>query len=148
MSLVGCYSSDMIHIYKSLKSHYLTFSSKDLAELPNQLQPMLLVPKPKFKKCEQVWFLKSHARKNPLRKTVELLVEGTMDSNTKGRTFTNKNLQHTGITRMKERMVLVEKGMMITRHRDNESYAKYNVCILDLEHWAYQDLILGHLVNY
>jgi hypothetical protein len=80
---------------------------------------MFLVPKPKFKKCEHIWFLKSLDRKNPLKKVVKLLVEGTMGSNTKGHTFTNKTLQHIGITRMKEGMVPVEKGMMITRHRDS-----------------------------
>jgi hypothetical protein len=107
---------------------------------------MFFVLKPKFKKCEQVWFLKSHVGKNPLGRTVKTLVEGMLGINTKEHTLTNKTPKRIGITRMEEGMVPVEKCMMITGHRDLKSCAKYKVCILDSEQRACQDLISGNSV--
>jgi hypothetical protein len=97
---------------------------------------MFLVSKPKFKKSDSIWFLKSPMGKNPLGRTVKTLVEGTPGINTEGRTFTNKAARRIGITRMEEEMVPIEKGMRITRHRDNKSYAKYNACLPNMEQRA------------
>jgi hypothetical protein len=140
---VDCYTEDVIRTYKALKSHWPTFSAKDLAELPNKAQPMFLVPKPKFKKSDSVWFLKSPVGKNPLGKTVKTLVEGTPEINSEGRNFTNKTAKRIGITRMEECMVPMEKGMTITGHRDMKSYSKYNAFVPDSEQRACQDIISG-----
>jgi hypothetical protein len=51
---------------------------------------MFLVLKPKFKKCEQVWFFNSLVEKNPLGRAMKTLEEGTLGINTKGHTLTNK----------------------------------------------------------
>jgi hypothetical protein len=104
---------------------------------------MFLVPKPKFRSTDQVWFLKSPVGKNPLGRTVKALVEGTERINKEGRTFTNKTPRRIGISRMEEGLVPVEKGMRITGHRDMKSYAKYNSCLPDSEQRACQDLISG-----
>jgi hypothetical protein len=40
---IDCYSTDVVEIYKCLKSHWSTFTSEDLAELSNGAQPMFLV---------------------------------------------------------------------------------------------------------
>ena len=107
---------------------------------------MFLVPKPKIKKLDSVWFLKSPVGKNPLGKTVKSLVEGTPEINSVGRSFTNKTARRIGITRMEEGMVPVEKGMLVTGHRDVKSYSKYNACVMDSEQRACQDLISGDSV--
>ena len=143
---VDCYTEDVVRTFKCLKSHWPNFTAQDLAELPNGAQPLFLVPKPKIKKCDPVWFLKSPVEKNPLGKTVKTLVEGTPEINAVGRCFTNKTARRISITRMEEGMVLVEKGMSVTGHRDVKSYSKYNACVMDSELRACPDLISGESV--
>jgi hypothetical protein len=140
---VDYYSEDVIETFKCLKSHWPMFTADDLSELPGRVQPMFLVPKPKFRSTNQVWFLKFPVGKNPLGKTVKALVEGTEGINKEGRTFTNKTPRRIRISRMEEGLVPVEKGMRITSHRDMKSYAKYNACLPDSEQRACQDLISG-----
>ena len=95
---MDCYSANVVATYKCLKSHWPTFTSKDLAELANRAQPMFLVPKPKFKKFDQVWFLKSSIDKNPLGKIVKTLVKGMLKINCEGHTLINKTTRHIGIS--------------------------------------------------
>ena len=132
-SPVDCYTEDVIRMFKCLKSHWPNFTAEDLAELPNGAQPMFLVLKPKIKKSDSVWFLKSPVGKNPLGKTVKTLVEGTPEINSVGRCFTKKMAMRIGITRMEEGMVPIEKGMSVTGHMDVKSYSKYNACVMDSE---------------
>jgi hypothetical protein len=107
---------------------------------------MFLVPKPKFKISDQVWFLKFLVGKLLLGKTVKTLVEGHLEIKTEGRTFTNKIARPIGITRIEEGLVLVEKGMRITSHRDMKSYSKYNACVPNSNQRACQNLISRDLV--
>ena len=128
---MDCYSSNVVETYKRLVSCWQTFTSEDLAKLPNHAQPMFFVLKPKFRKSDLVWFLKSPVNKNLLGKTVKTLAEGILEINTEGQTFTNKIARHIGVTQMEEGLVPIEKGMRVIGHRDMKSYSKYIACVPD-----------------
>ena len=143
---VDCYCVDVILTYKTLISHWPSFTSEEIAQFPNRSQPLFLTPKSKFKIADPVWFQKSPVGKNTLGKTVKALVDGTPGISKEGRTFTNKTPRRIGITRMEESLVPVEKGMRITGHRDSKSYAKYNAHVPESEQRACQDIISGDSV--
>ena len=136
------------------------------------VQPFFLMLKLKLKSSNSVWFLKILVGKNTLSKICKELIEGA-GIKVKGCMFSNKTLQHIGISRMEVAHVLIEKGMRITGHRylyfccifyslvcliiiligsymwisclfrDYKSYAKYNALDSDIDQKACEDLIFG-----
>lgn len=114
---VNCYSGDVILTYKCLVSHWPSFLAVDIVEVFSHAQPMFLTLKAKLKNSSSMWFLKMPLDKSTFCQTVKTLVESTFGIMLRGQTFTNKTLRRIGITRMKEGLILVKKGMRIMDHR-------------------------------
>lgn len=120
------YCEDIVLTFKTLKSHWPTFSEKDLEKWEGRPHPIFLTPKSNIKKNDHVWFYRSAVGRNTLGKTVKALIESCEGIDLAGRKFTNKTPRRIGISRLEQALVPQDKGMSITGHRDPKSYKQYN----------------------
>lgn len=64
------------------------------------------------------------------------------------RKFTNKTPRRMGISRMAEAEIPVDKGMMVTGHRDVKSYNQYNANPAKIQMDTCQRIISGETLKY
>jgi hypothetical protein len=114
---VICVVPDVIKTYKKIVAHWPLFEN-------NVPHAFFLTPKQKFIKRDQVWYTTTAIGRNTLSQVAKKLAEDVPSLDTKR--ITNKTGRNTGISRLEEALVPIDRGMELTGHRDLKSYKKYS----------------------
>ena len=101
--------------------------------------PLLLRPKLKVKKTDNVWFLKTAVGRNTLEGVTKLMAQSANIA----KIVTNKIGRHIGTTRMEQALVPVNVACKRTGHRDPKSFYKYVKKDKSVEDQAMQRIISG-----
>jgi hypothetical protein len=108
-----------VKTYKSIVSHWPIFEDSKKA----RNHAFFLTPKPNFKN-HVVWYKDVPVGRNTLAKVVQKLAEDVPSLD--GKCITNKAGRNTGISRLEEARVPLDRTMQLTSHRDIKSYKKYS----------------------
>ena len=135
---VDCYDENIILTYRILMQHRPQFTDADLRAFGSMPAPLFLRPKLKFKKSDNIWFLKTAVGRNMLVGVTKLLAQSAnIDKN-----VTNKTGRHIGMTCMEQAFVPVNVACERTGHRDPKSFYKYGKKDKSVEDRAMQRIIL------
>jgi hypothetical protein len=116
---VLCSLPDVVKTYKSIVSHWPIFQDAESA----RSHAFFLTPKSKFKD-QMIWYKDIPVGRNTLSKVAQKLAEDVPSLS--GKRITNKTGRNTGITRLEEAMVPLDRAIQLTGHRDSKSYKKYS----------------------
>lgn len=141
---IDCFCPDLVTTFKTMVSHWPVFTEEELhVKFKGEPQPLFLQPKLKYKSKDVVWFYKKPVGKNILANVTRTLIENTPGIIIGSRRFSNKSARRTGITRMEESLVPLQKGMLTTGHRDPKSYRQYNALPKQMDDKVIQKIISG-----
>jgi hypothetical protein len=116
---VLCSVLDVVKTYKSIVNHWPVFEDPEKA----RNHAFFLTPKPNFKN-HVVWYKDVPVGRNTLAKVVQKLAEDMPSLD--GKRITNKTGRNTGISRLEEARVPLDRAIQLTGHRDIKSYKKYS----------------------
>jgi hypothetical protein len=116
---VLCSLHDVVKTYKSILKHWPVFQDAQ----SSRSHAFFLTPKNKFKD-QLIWYKDVPVGRNTLSKVAQKLVEDV--PSLLGKRITNKTGRNTGISRLEEAMVPVDRAMQLIGHRDAKSYKKYS----------------------
>lgn len=117
---VMCPIRDVLDTHKAIVSHWPIFEDPKLAKC----HPFFLTAKSKVTKGDPIWFTKTPVGRNTLVGITKKLADCVPSLESKR--ITNKTGQNTGITRLEQAHVPIDRAMALTGHRDINSYKKYN----------------------
>jgi hypothetical protein len=133
---------DVVLTYKQIIAHWPKFPTKEA----ERCHPFFLSAKIRFKVSDPVWFSSVPVGRNHLASLTKKLCNSV--ASLKGKNITNKTGRNTGITRLDESLVPIEKAMEVTGHRDIKSFKKYNRSAPVVSDRAVQRSLAGDTLKY